>query len=164
MRTVLRSVISGDATMTPFIASRKILSAFKNVARPSPIEWVTGRSWRDDDILDALTRGRRVNCSFVEEFQDCLPNFTHKAKMFAIPRYISYVLAHPELEISDYLVGELGRIKDVFFQELTLRQIQALILGLRILEPNIRKYGSRTTHAELCLVQEQLRKLRKRLG
>lgn len=84
--------------------------------------------------------------------------------MFAIPRYISYALAHPELEISDYLVGELGRIKDVFFQELTLRQIQALILGLRILEPNIRKYGSRTTHAELCLVQEQLRKLRKRLG
>lgn len=151
------------ATHLPAMNSltRTLLRAFKSVTRPAPTEWVTGLSWQDDDILQALLAGRRINDSFIEEFRDCLTNFSVGAKMYAIPRYLSYVIRYPDRDATDYLMAELKRLVQdrEFMQRLTRDQIGAIMLGLRFLAPHIEKFGTRNGYADTEFALRALQKM-----
>ncbi len=148
--------------MEPSRVARKLLSAFKKVVRPSSSDWVTGLSWQDDDILHALTSGRRVNDSFIEDFRDCLPNFTLGAKLFVIPRYLIYVIRFPDRDVTDFLINELSRLvrDQSFLRAITTEQAHAIIAGLNFLEPHIRQNGSPMTYTNLSFALSALRKIR----
>jgi hypothetical protein len=124
-------------------------------------DWVSGLSWQDDDIIHALSEGRRVNDSFVEEFRDCLPNFTLGAKLYVIPRYFSFVLRYPDRDSTDYLIYELERIvRDrAFCEALTSDQARALIFSLDLLKRKIRNTGSSDIAAKISFVSECLREM-----
>lgn len=107
---------------------RKILTAFKAIASPELDEWVLGSAWQDDDLIDAVRSAPRINVEFIEQFYDCLPNFTPKAKAFAIPRFLAYVSMNPYGDASEYLIFELDRLSkcDRLREMFTPRQIEVI--------------------------------------
>ncbi|MEQ1718469.1 MAG: hypothetical protein ABL907_21210 [Hyphomicrobium sp.] len=143
--------------MITFKDTRKILLAFANVPRPDPHDWVTGLSWQDDDIFYALASGRRVNDAFVDDFRDCLPNFSIDAKLYAIPRYLSYAIRHPDSEATGHLVSELERLVHnlEFRNVLGFDKAKAIAFGLNLLMPYFHEYGGPHEFTKLAHIIEQ---------
>jgi len=89
----------------------EIRSAFADCPRIAPDQYVRGGDWQDDEIVNWLTTNDcQVNQAFVEEFTDCLPNFTLDGLVRVFPDYLEYCILHPSTQACEYVVSKIRHL------------------------------------------------------
>jgi len=87
-----------------------IFKAFPIAARASARDYVSGRGYIDDELIEALTMRRlAVDGTFINYFYNDLPAFTDFGWRQVIGSWLCYAIDHPDGHECQYLIYDLRR-------------------------------------------------------